>query len=93
MANKTDLVNAVAEKKGFSKRDTVKAVTAVFDAIQKTVADGQKVSLVGFGTFKPVERKAHTGRNPQTGEAVNVPEHTVPVFKAGMVFKKAVNNQ
>lgn len=91
MANKAELVDAVAEKTGLSKKESTKAVTAVFDVIQTTVAKGEKVSLVGFGIFAPVDRKAHLGRNPQTGEEVEIPARTVPVFKAGKLFKNAVN--
>ena len=86
MANKAELVEAVVKKTGFTK-----AVNAVFDALQDIIASGDKISLVGFGTFGTVERSERTGRNPQTGEPMTIPARTVPHFKAGKVLKEAVN--
>lgn len=87
--NKTDLVNAVAEK-GLSKKDAETAVKAVFDAVTDALAKGDKVQLVGFGTFEVRERAEREARNPQTKEVVKVPATKVPAFKAGAALKNAV---
>lgn len=91
MANKAELVKAVAEKTGFTKKDSANAVNAVFGALQDIIANGDKISLVGFGSFGTVERSERTGRNPQTGEPMTIPARTVPYFKAGKALKEAVN--
>ena len=88
--NKTDLVSQVAEKTGFSKKDTEKSITAVLDTISETLAKGDKVQLVGFGTFEIRERKAREGRNPSTGEAIKIPASKAPAFKAGKALKEKV---
>lgn len=88
--NKVELVAAVAEKAELSKKDAEKAVAAVFGAIEEAVAAGDKVQLVGFGTFEVRERAARTGRNPQTGAEIKIAASKQPVFKAGKAFKDAV---
>lgn len=88
--NKVELVAAVAEKAELSKKDAEKAVAAVFAAIEEAVAAGNKVQLVGFGTFEVRERAARTGRNPQTGAEIKIAASKQPAFKAGKAFKDAV---
>ena len=88
--NKAELVSAVAEKAGFSKKDAEKAVTAVFASIEKALAKNEKVQLVGFGTFEVKSRAERTGRNPQTKETITIPATKVPGFKAGKALKEAV---
>ena len=89
--NKAELVSKVAEKAGMSKKDAEKAVVAVFDAIQDALKTGDKVQLVGFGTFETRERGARTGRNPRSGETIQIPASKVPAFKAGKALKDAVS--
>lgn len=89
--NKTELVAAVAENAALSKKDAEKAISAVIDAITGALADGDKVQLVGFGTFEVRERGARTGKNPRTGEAIKIAASKVPAFKAGKAFKDIVN--
>lgn len=88
--NKTELVAAVATKADLSKKDAEAAVKAVLDAVTEALADGDKVALVGFGTFEVKERAARTGKNPRTGEAIEIPASKVPSFKAGAALKNAV---
>lgn len=88
--NKTELVNAVALKSELTKKDADKAVAAVFDAIKEAVAAGDKVQLIGFGTFEAKERAARECRNPRTGETITVEATKIPSFKAGQGFKDAV---
>ena len=88
--NKADLVAAVAEKTGISKKDSEKAVNAVFDAITAALVAGDKVQLVGFGAFETKERSARVGRNPKTKEEIQIPASRVPAFKAGKALKDAV---
>ncbi len=87
--NKTDLVNAVVAA-GFSKKDADKAVTTVFGAIEDALAKGDKVQLIGFGTFEVRERAAKEGRHPRTGETIKIAASKVPAFKAGAALKNAV---
>ena len=89
--NKTDLVNAVASKGDFSKKDAEKAVSAVIDSITDALTSGDKVQLVGFGTFEVRNRAAKQGHNPKTGEAMIVPASKLPAFKAGKALKDAVS--
>ena len=89
--NKTELFAAVAEKAALSKKDAEKAVSAVVDTITAALADGDKVQLVGFGTFEVRERAARTGKNPRTGAAIKIEASKVPAFKAGQAFKNTVN--
>ena len=88
--NKTDLVNAVAAK-GFTKKDADAAVAAVFEAIEGALVKGDKVQLIGFGSFKVRERAAKDGRNPRTGETIKIAATKVPAFKAGKALKDAVS--
>ena len=89
--NKTELVAAVAEKAGLSKKDSEKAVSAVFDSITAALVAGDKVSLVGFGGFEVRAREARVGRNPRTKEAIKIAASKAPAFKAGKALKDAVN--
>ena len=87
---KNDLVANVAEAAGLSKKDADKAVAAVIGSITDALKSGDKVSLVGFGTFETRSRPARKGRNPQTKAEINIPASTVPAFKAGKALKEAV---
>jgi DNA-binding protein HU-beta len=89
--NKNDLVAAVATGTGLSKTDAAKAVDEVFDQITKTLKKGDDVRLVGFGTFAVTKRAASQGRNPRTGETINIPASKRPKFTAGKGLKDAVN--
>ena len=89
--NKQDLISSVADQSGLSKSDTGKAVDAVFDSITKALSGGGECRLVGFGTFSTSRRKASTGRNPRTGEPMQIPASTQAKFKAGKGLKDAVN--
>ena len=88
--NKTELIAEVAKKCGMSKKDAEKAVSATFDTITEVLCAGDKVQLVGFGSFEVKSRAARTGRNPRTKEVVEIPASKVPVFKAGKALKDAV---
>lgn len=88
--NKTELINAVAAKAEISKKDADKAVAAVFAAIEDALKAGEKVQLIGFGTFEVKERAARTGHNPKTGESIEIAAAKVPSFKAGAALKTAV---
>ena len=89
--NKSDLIDAVSERMGDSKRMASDAVNAVLSTIQETVAGGDKVAISGFGVFEKQIRPARTARNPATGAAVKVPKTSVPKFRAGADFKAMVN--
>ena len=89
--NKTELVAAVAEKTGASKKDSEKLVSAVFETITNTLVAGDKVSLVGFGAFEVKERPARIGRNPRTKEEIKIPATRAAAFKPGKALKDAVN--
>ena len=88
--NKADLVAAVAEKAGISKKDSEKAVNATLDTITETLEIGEKVQLVGFGVFDVKQRGARMGRNPKTKEEIEIPASRVPQFKAGTLLKESV---
>ncbi len=88
--NKTELVAMVAEKAGFSKKDAEKAVNAFVDSVKEGLVKGDKIVLVGFGSFETKKRAARKGKNPQTGEVINIAASTVPAFKAGKALKDAV---
>ncbi len=89
--NKGELIDAVAASAGLSRADATKAVDAVLDNVTRTLAGGDTVSLVGFGTFSVKSRAARTGRNPRTGEPIQIAASKVPGFKAGKALKDAVN--
>ena len=89
--NKTELIAAIAEKTELSKKDAEKAVKAFTDVVVEELKKGEKIQLVGFGTFEVSERAARTGRNPQTGAEMNIPASKAPKFKAGKALKDAVN--
>ena len=89
--NKTELIAAVAEKTGLTKKDAEKAINATMEAITAELAKGEKVSLTGFGIFEVKAREARTGRNPRTGETTQIPASKAPAFKAGKALKDAVN--
>ena len=88
--NKAELINAVAEKAGLSKKDTETVVNATIDVIAGALADGDKVQLVGFGAFEVKSRAERTGRNPKTKEEIKIPASKVPVFKPGKALKDVV---
>lgn len=90
--NKTELINAVAEKTTLSKKDCEAAVTAVFDAITESLIQGEKVQMVGFGSFEVKRRAERVGRNPQTKESIQIPASKAPVFKPGKALKDAVDH-
>lgn len=89
--NKTELIAAVAEQAGLSKKDAEKAVSAFVDAVVGAVAGGDKVQLVGFGTFEVRDRAERKGRNPRSGDEMIIKASKLPVFKAGKSFKEAVS--
>ena len=89
--NKTELIAKVAADTGLTKKNAAAAVERILTAITDTVAAGEKVSLIGFGTFEKKHREARTGRNPRTKEAVEIPASDAPAFKAGKAFKEKVN--
>ncbi|CAI8196774.1 MAG: DNA-binding protein HRm [Alphaproteobacteria bacterium] len=89
--NKNDLISQVADDSGLSKADATKAVDAVLDNIAGSLSNGGEVRLVGFGTFSVTHRKATTGRNPRTGETIQIKASNQPKFKAGKALKDAVN--
>ncbi|TYO96962.1 HU family DNA-binding protein [Desulfallas thermosapovorans] len=90
--NKAELIANVAEKSELTKKDAEKAVSAVLASIEEALANGDKVQLVGFGTFEIRERAARKGRNPQTGEEINIAAARVPVFKAGKALRETVSS-
>ncbi|WP_161515366.1 HU family DNA-binding protein [Priestia megaterium] len=87
---KAEFIEAVASKSELTKQDAKKAVDSLFETISTTLSKGEKVQLVGLGTFEVRERSESTGRNPQTGEEMTIPATKVPGFKAGKEFKEAV---
>lgn len=89
--NKTELVAAIAEKTELSKKDAEKAVKAFTDVVADELKKGEKVQLVGFGTFEVAERPAREGRNPKTGESMKIAASKAPKFKAGKALKDTVN--
>lgn len=91
--NKAELVELIANKTDTSKRQAEKCLELVVTAITKSVARGEDVTLVGFGTFKRKDRKPRRGRDPRTGAEINIPAKKVPAFRAGKEFKQAVNKK
>ncbi len=89
--NKTDLVTSMAEKGDLSKKDAEKALNAFIESVEEALSKGDKIQLVGFGTFEVRERAARKGRNPQTKEEIDIPATKAPVFKVGKGLKDIVN--
>lgn len=89
--NKTELVAALADKASLTKADADKTINGFVATIEETLAKGEKIQLVGFGTFEVKERAARTGRNPQTGKEIKIAASKVPAFKAGKALKDIVN--
>jgi len=89
--NKAELITSMAEKSKLTKKDAEVALKALIDSVEEALEKGEKVQLVGFGTFESRERAARVGRNPRTKEEINIPASVVPVFKAGKEFKEKVN--
>jgi DNA-binding protein HU-beta len=89
--NKNELIGVVSDKTGLSRADSTNAIDCVFDAISDALKGGDEVRLVGFGTFSVSQRRASEGRNPRTGEKINIPASKQPKFKAGKSLKDAVN--
>ena len=88
--NKQDLIRKIADGAGIAQKDAAAALDSTLDAIVAAVVAGEKVQLVGFGTFEVKKRSARVGRNPATNAVIEIPDSTVPVFKAGKAFKDAV---
>ncbi|MEX0272506.1 HU family DNA-binding protein [Leptolyngbyaceae cyanobacterium UHCC 1019] len=88
--NKSELVDAIAAKAEITKKEADAVLSAVIDAIMEAVSEGEKVTLVGFGTFEARQRQAREGRNPSTGKPIKIPATTVPAFSAGKSFKEKV---
>ena len=88
--NKGELVDQIAEKSGLSKKQSDAVLTATLESIVEAVSQGNKVTLVGFGSFEPRQRQERQGRNPQTGKELVIPATTVPAFSAGKLFKEKV---
>lgn len=88
--NKGELVDQVAKETGVTKKDVDKVISATVDAIMAAVAEGDKVTLVGFGSFESRDRKEREGRNPKTGDPMKIPATKVPAFSAGKLFKEKV---
>ena len=91
--NKTELVANIAEKSGLTKKDAEKALGAFFESVQQALIEGDRVQLIGFGTFEVKERAARKGRNPQTGKEIQIPAAKLPVFKASAALKELVNGK
>ena len=90
MANKQDLVDSVSRETGLTKKDASNAVDAVFNSVESYLKKGEKVQLIGFGNFEVRDRAARTGRNPRTGESIQIKASKVPAFKAGKALKDSV---
>lgn len=90
--NKSDLVNAIAEKTGLTKADSAKSIDAFLSTVTESLQAGNSVSLIGFGTFSARERSARQGRNPQTGASIQIAASKSPAFKAGSKLRDAVKN-
>lgn len=91
--NKGEVVTSIAELSGMTKKDSEKALNSLLEVIEGALVKGDKVQLVGFGSFETKARAARKGRNPQTKQEIDIPASTVPVFKAGKAFKDAVGNK
>ncbi len=88
--NKAELIDVVSAKSGLTKADTDRAIKALIDTVSETLAKGDQIALVGFGTFLVRERQARSGRNPRTGETISIESAKIPAFKAGKALKDAV---
>ena len=88
---KTELIDKVAEQSGLTKKDSGKVIDAMFESVTEALAGGEKVQLVGFGSFEVRKREARKGRNPQTGAEIDIPAQSAPVFTAGKALKDAVD--
>lgn len=91
--NKAELVDQVAAKSSLSKKDAASAIDAIFESIQEALARGEKVQLVGFGSFEVRERAARLGRNPQTGQSMQIRARRVPAFRPGKALKDSIGAQ
>lgn len=91
--NKTELISAISDKAGTSKKDSEAVLNAFIEIVTEVTTEHDKVQLVGFGTFEVTERAARTGKNPQTGETIKVPACFAPKFKAGAKLKEAANSK
>lgn len=91
--NKEELVQEIAKKSKTTQKEVAEILTTFIDVVERTTAKGKKVTLVGFGTFQAKKRAARTGRNPQTGAEIEIPEKTVPTFSPGKAFKERVNKK
>ncbi|HEX2927683.1 MAG TPA: HU family DNA-binding protein [Ruminiclostridium sp.] len=89
--NKAELIDKMAEKSGLSKKDSDKALNAMLESVEEALTGGDKVQLIGFGSFEVKQRAARKGRNPQTMEEISIPESKAPVFKAGKDLKEMIN--
>ena len=90
--NKGELIDAIASKANVTKKEADAIVSAAIDSIMEAVSSGDKVTLVGFGSFEPRKRQAREGRNPKTGETMTIPETVVPTISAGKLFKEKVSS-
>jgi len=88
--NKKELITSISEKTELTKKDVELVLNAFIETIEETLENGEKVQLTGFGTFEPRQRKARTGRNPKTGEELEIPASVVPAFKVGKAFKERI---
>ncbi len=93
MANKADLIDGVAAKSGLTKKDATAAVEGLFEVVTDYLAEGERVQVIGFGTFEVRDRAARKGRNPQTGEEIQIAATKVPAFKAGKGLKDSVKGE
>ncbi len=91
--NKTELVGKVAERSGMTKKDTERFVNTLIDVVQEAIATGDTVAILGFGTFVARERPARQGRNPRTGEPIDIPASRIPVFRPGRTFRESVGSR
>jgi len=91
--NKSDLVDEVAQRSNVTKKQVDAVVSATLESIMESVAEGEKVTLIGFGSFERRNRKAREGRNPKTGDKMEIPETVVPAFSAGKFFKQSVERE
>ncbi len=91
--NRSELISSIADKTGLTKKDSEKALAAFIESVEEQLQKGDKVQLVGFGTFEISERAARTGKNPQTGEEIKIAASKAPKFKAGKALKELVNTK